>query len=154
MTISLISLYFMLQFHRCGLSCIYQAVPHTQYIYFPFTCNENSLRVRVGWWSWNFLHAVLIFVITAMLHPSYFTIISTVMGVLGLGLKESLKTIFKSLALKDKSLALALKVKSLALFQSPCAWRCKSLHLLSVVTRRSFTAKLQQCLCLPIARRH
>jgi len=80
----------------------------------------------------------------------------SVMGVLGLGLglKESLRTIFKSLssALKDKSLALALKVKSLALFPSPWSWPCKSLHLLCFLTRRSSTADLQQCLYSPIIR--
>jgi len=53
----------------------------------------------------------------------------SMMGVLGL--KESLRTIFKSLALKEKPLAL---------FRSPCSWPCKSLHLLCFVTRRSFTA--------------
>ena len=77
-----------------------------------------------------------------------------VMGVLGLALKEILRTIFKSLALalKVKSLAVALKVKSLALFASPCSWPCKLLHLLFFVTVTSFTAELQQCLCLPIIR--
>jgi len=51
----------------------------------------------------------------------------SMMGVLGL--KESLRTIFKSL-----------KDKPLALFRSPCSWPCKSLRLLCFVTRRSFTA--------------
>ena len=53
---------------------------------------------------------------------------SSAMGVLDLGLghKESLRTILKSLALKVKSLALAFKDKSLALafYLSPCSHHC------------------------------
>jgi len=85
-------------------------------------------------------------------------------GVLGLGDKESLRTIFKSsaFALKDKSLSLALKVKSLkvviVLGLEDKSLKVKSLSLAlkvkSLKVKSLYLALKDKCLALALYRSH